>query len=445
MKEVEPHTTASQDEYPYWVPDGMDQGEPSIYDNVMIWLKSPRRWQNRNLKRYKNIRQSARKFKQTLGYFTPEDLRDDLLYSEFVDSLRGEIENSNLAQSTLDGYLGYLTGKVMLYGGVEARIVEEVKTQVSIIKKGLRKRKEEHRGIKEEEIVELIRSLDEMCENPERAPNLSRIANENSSNAKSERTSPHLLLALRAYTWLTLVSAGRADSIRRIRISDVSEDHFTREIGKMRTYSEEVRNTMPDWVFERVEPYLEYCRENHPDAVFLFSEDENKRGRGTINPKTLQEIKKGAMMNIGMEPTSAGGLYRLHDLRTVWCDWMDKGGASVEQMSVFLGHSSPKVTTKYYFAPKHKMRLRQEGWEAGIGVLEALIHERENIDQRIEELYRQLDEIGYFSDGKGGGVYPDCWDEIDDDWSALPDLNRGPPDGCLQPCVSSLQSGALAN
>ena len=30
-------------------------------------------------------------------------------------------------------------------------------------------------------------------------------------------------------------------------------------------------------------------------------------------------------------------------------------------------------------------------------------------------------------------------------WSALPDLNRGPPDGCLQPCVSSLQSGALAN
>ena len=445
MKEVEPHTTASQDEYPYWVPDGMDQGEPSIYDNVMIWLKSPRRWQNRNLKRYKNIRQSARKFKQTLGYFTPEDLRDDLLYSEFVDSLRGEIENSNLAQSTLDGYLGYLTGKVMLYGGVEARIVEEVKTQVSIIKKGLRKRKEEHRGIKEEEIVELIRSLDEMCENPERAPNLSRIANENSSNAKSERTSPHLLLALRAYTWLTLVSAGRADSIRRIRISDVSEDHFTREIGKMRTYSEEVRNTMPDWVFERVEPYLEYCRENHPDAVFLFSEDENKRGRGTINPKTLQEIKKGAMRNIGMEPTSAGGLYRLHDLRTVWCDWMDKGGASVEQMSVFLGHSSPKVTTKYYFAPKHKMRLRQEGWEAGIGVLEALIHERENIDQRIEELYRQLDEIGYFSDGKGGGVYPDCWDEIDDDWSALPDLNRGPPDGCLQPCVSSLQSGALAN
>ena len=23
-------------------------------------------------------------------------------------------------------------------------------------------------------------------------------------------------------------------------------------------------------------------------------------------------------------------------------------------------------------------------------------------------------------------VYPDCWDEVDDNWSALPDLNRSP-------------------
>ncbi len=445
MNKTQPYTTASQDEYPYWVSDGMDQGEPSIYDNVMIWLRSPRRWKDRNLKRYKNIRYSAQKFRHTLSSFTPHDLRDDLRYSEFIESLQSEIEITDLAQSTLDGYLGYMTGKVLKYGKVNPRIVEEIKTQVTLIKKGLKRREVAHRGIEEDEIVKLMRSLDEMCENPEIAPNLSRIANPNSSNARSKRTSHHLLLALRAYAYLTLVSAARADSIRRIRISEVKEDHFIREISKMRTYSEEVRNTMPDWVFKRVEPYLEYCRENHPDAVFLFSEDENKRGRGTINPKTLQEIKKGAMKNIGMEPTSAGGLYRLHDLRTIWCNWMYKGGASVEQMSVFLGHSSPKVTTKYYFAPKHKMRLRQEGWEAGIGHLEALFQERENIDHRINELYNQLHEIGFFSDGKGGGVYPDCWDEVDDNWSALPDLNRGPPDGCLQPCVSSLQSGALAN
>ena len=427
MTEMKPHTTASQDEYPYWVPDGMDQGEPSIYDNVMIWLRSPRRWKDRNLKRYKNIRYSAQKFRHTLSTFTPHDLRDDLRYSEFIESLQSEIESTDLAQSTLDGYLGYITGKVLKYGEVNPRIVEEIKTQVTLINKGLKRREVAHRGIDEDEIVQLLRSLDEMCENPETAPNLSRIANPNSSNARSKRTSPHLLLALRAYVYLTLVSAARADSIRRIRISEVREDHFIREISKMRTYSEEVRNSMPAWAFERVEPYLEYCRENHPDAVFLFSEDENKRGRGTINPKTLQEIKKGAMMNIGMEPTSAGGLYRLHDLRKVWCDWMDRGGASLEQMSAFLGHSSTKVTYQHYFAEDHKRRLGQAGFEAGMGELEALIQQRESIDLRIDDLYGQLHDIGFFSDGAGGGVYPSCWDEGEDMLVRAPGLEPGTP------------------
>ena len=427
MPEIQPCNTASQDEYPYWVSDGMDQGEPSIYDNVVIWLRSPRRWKDRNLKRYKNIRYSAQKFRHTLSSFTPHDLRDDLRYSEFIESLQSEIESSDLAQTTLDSYLGYLTGKVLKYGEVNPRIVEEIKTQVTLIKKGLKRRETAHRGIEEDEIVELMRSLDEMCEKPETAPNLSRIANSNSSNAKSKRTSHHLLLALRAYAYLTLISAGRANSIRRIRISEVNEDYFIREISKMRTYSETVRTSMPEWVFQRVEPYLEYCRLNHPDAIFLFSEDENKRGKGTINPKTLQEIKKGAMRNIRMEPTSAGGLYRLHDLRTVWCNWMDKGGASVEQMSVFLGHSSPKVTTKYYFASKHKERMRKEAWEAGMKELEDLFQIRDNTDREIDDLYRQLYDIGYFSDGKGGGVYPACWDEDDDFLVRAPGLEPGTP------------------
>ena len=427
MNKTQPYTTASQDEYPYWVSDGMDQGEPSIYDNVMNWLRSPRRWKDRNLKRYKNIRYSAQKFRHTLSSFTPHDLRDDLRYMEFIESLQSEIESSVLAQTTLDSYLGYLTGKVLKYGEVNPRIVEEIKTQVTLIKKGLKRRETAHRGIEEDEIVELMRSLDEMCEKPETAPNLSRIANSNSSNAKSKRTSHHLLLALRAYAYLTLISAGRANSIRRIRISEVNEDYFIREISKMRTYSETVRTSMPEWVFQRVEPYLEYCRLNHPDAIFLFSEDENKRGKGTINPKTLQEIKKGAMRNIRMEPTSAGGLYRLHDLRTVWCNWMDKGGASVEQMSVFLGHSSPKVTTKYYFASKHKERMRKEAWEAGMKELEDLFQIRDNTDREIDDLYRQLYDIGYFSDGKGGGVYPACWDEDDDFLVRAPGLEPGTP------------------
>ena len=96
-------------------------------------------------------------------------------------------------------------------------------------------------------------------------------------------------------------------------------------------------------------------------------------------------------------------------------------------MSVFLGHSSPKVTTKYYFAPKHKERMRNEAWEAGMKELEALLQIRENTDRKIEDLYRQLHEIGYFSDGKGGGVYPACWDEDDDMLVRAPGLEPGTP------------------
>ena len=76
-----------------------------------------------------------------LSSFTPHDLRDDLRYMEFIESLQSEIESTDLKQSTLDGYLGYLTGKVLKYGKVKPRIVEEVKTQVILIKKGLKRRR----------------------------------------------------------------------------------------------------------------------------------------------------------------------------------------------------------------------------------------------------------------------------------------------------------------
>ena len=47
--------------------------------------------------------------------------------------------------------------------------------------------------------------------------------------------------------------------------------------------------------------------------------------------------------------------------------------------------------------------------------------------RKIEELYRQLHEIGFFSDGKGGGVYPACWDEDDEMLVRAPGLEPGTP------------------
>ena len=62
-----------------------------------------------------------------------------------------------------------------------------------------------------------------------------------------------------------------------------------------------------------------------------------------------------------------------------------------------------------------------------MGELEALIQQRESNDLRIDELYNQLHQIGFFSDGKGGGVYPACWDEDDDMLVRAPGLEPGTP------------------
>ena len=62
-----------------------------------------------------------------------------------------------------------------------------------------------------------------------------------------------------------------------------------------------------------------------------------------------------------------------------------------------------------------------------MGELEALIQQRESIDHRIDELYGQLHDIGFFSDGAGGGVYPSCWDEGEDMLVRAPGLEPGTP------------------
>ena len=107
--------------------------------------------------------------------------------------------------------------------------------------------------------------------------------------------------------------------------------------------------------------------------------------------------------------------------------WVFSENSLVRYRPDFLGHSSTKVTYQHYFAEDHKRRLGQAGFEAGMGELEALIQQRESIDLRIDELYGQLHDIGFFSDGAGGGVYPSCWDEGEDMLVRAPGLEPGTP------------------
>ena len=53
--------------------------------------------------------------------------------------------------------------------------------------------------------------------------------------------------------------------------------------------------------------------------------------------------------------------------------------------------------------------------------------QQRSIDLRIDELYGQLHDIGFFSDGAGGGVYPSCWDEGEDMLVRAPGLEPGTP------------------
>ena len=85
------------------------------------------------------------------------------------------------------------------------------------------------------------------------------------------------------------------------------------------------------------------------------------------------------------------------------------------------------MTYQHYFAEGHNRKLGQAGFEVGMGELEALIQQRESNDLRIDELYNQLHQIGFFSDGKGEGVYPACWDEDDDMLVRAPGLEPGTP------------------
>ena len=71
--------------------------------------------------------------------------------------------------------------------------------------------------------------------------------------------------------------------------------------------------------------------------------------------------------------------------------------------------------------------MRQEAWGAGMKELEAPLQIRGNTDRKIDDLYSQLYDIGYFSDGKGGGIYPSCWDEDDDMVVRAPGLEPGTP------------------
>ena len=388
--------------YQNWVAGDMDQGHASIYDLAKAWIESPRRKAFRQDKKIRNLSVSVNFFAPVLKKFTPQDLRLDQAYGDFLIRIENLLNEKKLAISTTDSYIGTLTSKILQYANVDTAITAELKENIQAMRKRLKLSKPVNKSISDDDVVQLIGKLDQYCLNPEEAPNLCLIANPK-SNVKSARTNHHLLLAVRSYTWLCLCTAGRAEEIRRIRISDINQNWVKREITKGRIYADSLTSNMRDWAWQRIEPHLDYIRENHPEAEFIFSENDNVMGKGTISPKTLRELVKGSMIDAGLEPTSPSGCYyRLHDIRKTIARWISENGGSIEYTTALLSHSSPAITFKAYFGDEHKQSLAHSGQEMAMDRLAELLQIRESTNLEIEQLtdlFQNIDFIEYLGDG----------------------------------------------
>jgi len=137
-------------------------------------------------------------------------------------------------------------------------------------------------------------------------------------------------------------------------------------------------------------------------------------GRGTISASTLNRLVKGSMILAGLGPTTPRGYYRVHELRKVWARWINQNGCSIEEVSAFLTHDSTDSAFRAYYSDDLKTDLRKTARERGYAQLEALLEERDVLDARICELSDQLERVGFWSDGYGGGIHPSCWIEDDD-------------------------------
>jgi hypothetical protein len=172
---------------------------------------------------------------------------------------------------------------------------------------------------------------------------------------------------------------------------------------------------------DKIIPYVEYCKDNRPEAIYLFSEYEEKIGKGTISASTLNRLVKGSMIAAELSPTTPGGYFRIHDFRKVWARWIDKNGGTIEESSAVLNHASTDVTFKAYYSHEHKEELRKAGHRKGISELEKLLNQRDELDVRIRELSTELDRVGFWSSRDGGGIFPSCW--VTDNDSEIIDFN----------------------
>ncbi len=404
----------------------------TMYFEIEKQISSPRVKRLHHSSTIRNWNSSMRFFEPVLKSFSADDLLIDGMFEEFIQGISSLLNETKLAQSTVENYSQVLHGRLLTFANVNERAKKDVKQAMRNIRKMQKLSLEQSPKITDDLIARWLRNLDMYCENSSQAPNLYKIACDTSKMAYKENVSHGHLLLLRGFVWLTIATGARTGEIRSLKEGDVGKKTVTRNIYKMKIYSTEIRSSLPPFIRDRITPMIEWIQSNKPDSEFLFCESDQKKGKGTICPRTLRELVKGSMKASGLPPTTSGGYYRLHDLRKVWARWIDENDGSLEAISAFLGHSSTEVTYNTYFHDEHKARLAREGQELGLKKLKELMGSSEDVTDKLAKL-RQL-----LADGES--IYAENSFSLRHDvkpsltnqrkWSPLPDLNWGHPGVC---------------
>ena len=358
----------------------------TMYDIILVQLNSPRTKRLNHESTVRNWRSSLAFFASTLKKFSADNLRIDGMFEEFLGDIERTFKETTLAISTLDTYTQVLHAKLLMFAKVDERIRKDVKQGIRNIRKKQKRTVPKLEAVDDAMIVQWLRNLDRYCNDPKSAPNLFKLGRPTSKMAYKNTMSLHHMLLLRGFVWLTLASGARTGEIRPLTDANIDEKSMTRTIFKMKVTCHEVTSNLPPFIQERISPMIASIKQHAPKAELLFAENENKKGKGTIDPRLLQELVKGSMIASVMPPTSPGGYYRLHDMRKVWARWIDENGGSLESVAAFLGHSSTQVTFNCYFHAEHKVKLAKQGREIGLKHLQSLLAPPKDLTDRLAEL-----------------------------------------------------------
>ena len=167
LQTISKYETAETKEFPMWIEQGMDQGIPTIYDNITSWIGNPRRRLRKGSRTMKNLKVVVSKFSNILQQYTPDDLLIDGQFESFILALEDMIKNTDLANSTIDSYLQIFYNTILVHGKVSASLISDIKSDIRFMRKRMKLKQSIQIEISDDDLQQWLTSLDELCASPQ--------------------------------------------------------------------------------------------------------------------------------------------------------------------------------------------------------------------------------------------------------------------------------------